>query len=109
MDEYWHSNPYLAVYYRKAHKLHIEQQNYEAWLSGLYVHHALNVSLANVFSKKGAKKQTYMDKPLSLDTGREKTELEKTIERDKERAKARVSLENLKRMIELRNQHKGVN
>ncbi len=40
--------------------------NETAWIHGIYVYDALAVCLSNAFSKKGAKKQNYTDKPFDL-------------------------------------------
>jgi len=65
-DQYWECNPYLVEDYRKAHKLQIEQRNQELWLQGLYIYDAFGVVLANAFSSKGSKKQSYIEKPIEL-------------------------------------------
>ena len=37
-----------------------------AWLNGIYTFDAFAVCLANAFTKSGAKKQTYIEKPLDI-------------------------------------------
>ena len=37
-----------------------------AWLKGLYNFDAFAVCLANVFAKRGAKKQTYLERPIDI-------------------------------------------
>ena len=41
----------------------MEQENFNAWLHGLYVHNAVAVSLANSFGKGKTK---YIEKPISF-------------------------------------------
>lgn len=65
-DQYWNDDPCLTKYYMKAHKLQIEQRNQELWLQGLYIYDAFGVVIANAFSSKGSKKQTYIEKPIEL-------------------------------------------
>lgn len=62
-DEYWYGESYRAAYYRKMHKLQIEQRNEELWLSGLYVCNAMHVAVGNCLSKE---KQEYMKEPIRL-------------------------------------------
>ena len=42
----------------------MEQENFNAWLHGLYVHNAVAVSLANSFG--GGRKAKYIEKPIPL-------------------------------------------
>lgn len=65
-EQYWEEPPYLAAMYRKAFKIRRELENEMAWLNGLYTYDALAVCMANVFSKRGAKKQTYLEKPIDI-------------------------------------------
>ena len=65
-EQYWDESPYLAIAYRKAHRLRMEMDNQKAWLQGLYVYDAFAVCLANAFSKRGAKKKDYIEKPIDI-------------------------------------------
>ncbi len=62
-DEFWHGKPNLVIFYRKKHRLEIEQKNQELWLQGLYFNNAVSVALNNAFSKK---KSQYIEKPIRL-------------------------------------------
>ena len=64
--QFWEESPYLAVAYRDAYKLRREEQNEQAWLQGLYVYDALAVALSNAFAKRGAKAQTYIERPIDI-------------------------------------------
>lgn len=64
--QFWDESPYLAVAYRKAYRLKREVDNENAWLAGLYVCDAFAVSLANAFSKRGAKKRQYIERPIDI-------------------------------------------
>ena len=66
LSEYWDGDPRLAVYYRRAYKMRREVENEQAWLQGFYIYDAFAVCLANGFSKRGAKKQQYLDKPVDI-------------------------------------------
>lgn len=65
-EQFWDEPPFLAVVYRKAFRLKRELENERAWLAGLYVYDAVAVSISNAFSKRGQKKQQYMEKPIDL-------------------------------------------
>ena len=64
--EYWDKSPFLAVAYREAYRLKRKVDNEQAWLQGLYVMDAFAVCLGNVFSKRGSKKLTYVEKPIDI-------------------------------------------
>ena len=65
-EQYWDAPPHLAVAYRKAHRLRRELDNEMAWLQGLYVYDAFAVCMKNAFSKRGAKKEQYIEKPFDI-------------------------------------------
>lgn len=89
-DQYWVESPYLAVTYRKAYRLRREAENEQAWLQGLYVFDAFAVCLANVFARKGAKKQTYIERPVDIFPP---TEQEKKRREAEEYAKMQAAME----------------
>lgn len=68
--EFWEDDPQLywayQTFYLKSKKDEIEQQNYNAWLQGIYVLSALNQSLSGVFGKKGQKKDIYPKQPIDF-------------------------------------------
>lgn len=74
--EFWEDDPQLywsyQTFYLKKKKMDIEENNYNAWLQGIYVLSALNQSLANNFSKK-RKNDIYPKKPLSFDEDKKET------------------------------------
>ena len=65
-DQFWDGSPSLVIAYRDAYKLQRERENEMAWLQGLYIHDAFSAALANAFSKRGAKKRTYIEKPIDI-------------------------------------------
>ena len=65
-EQFWDAPPYLAIAYRKAYRIRREIENENSWLSGLYVYDAFAVCLANAFTKRGAKKQQYMERPIDI-------------------------------------------
>ena len=64
--QYWEESPQLAAAYRDAYKLRREAENEMAWVQGLYVYDALAVCLSNAFSKSGARKQNYIERPIDI-------------------------------------------
>lgn len=56
----------MVYAYREAYKLRRQIQNEEAWLQGAYIYDAFAVCLANAFSKKGAKKLNYIERPIDI-------------------------------------------
>lgn len=72
-DEYWNQDPWLAKDYRDAWELKQQNENYLAWLQGLYNFKAFGTVLGNAFRKKGQKADNYFDKPLEFDGETKKT------------------------------------
>lgn len=103
-EQYWEWPPYLAVAYRKAYRLRREAENEQAWLQGLYVFDAFAVCLANAFAKRGAKKQTYIEKPIDIFP---LTEREKKRREQAEQAKMQKAMEDMARMQRQRKKQKG--
>ena len=64
--EYWDGDPYLVVFYRKAHKHRLEMRNQEMWLQGVYIFNAVSVAISNMHLGKGKPPNKYMDKPLEI-------------------------------------------
>ena len=102
--EYWEESPYLTVAYRKAYRLKRETENEQAWLQGLYMYDAFAVCLANVFAKRGAKKQTYIEKPIDLFP---LTEQEKKRREKEEQKKMQQAMEALARKQRMDKKQKG--
>lgn len=65
-EQYWDEPPHLAQTFRKAYRLKREVENENAWLTGLYMYDAFAVCLSNAFSKRGAKKKQYIERPIDI-------------------------------------------
>ena len=102
--QYWEESPYLTVAYRKAYRLKRETENEQAWLQGLYMYDAFAVCLANVFAKRGAKKQTYIEKPIDMFP---LTEQEKKRREKEEQKKMQQAMEALARKQRMDKKQKG--
>lgn len=68
--EYWEGDSTLARYFRKAYELKQEQDDYTAWLNGLYVYDAVQTALYNGFKSKNQTTRKYPEKPY-MQTERE--------------------------------------
>ena len=102
--QYWDEPPYLAVAYRKAFKLKRELDNEQAWLQGLYIYDAFAVCLANAFSKRGANKHNYLERPIDIFP---LTEQEKKRREKEEQAKMQKAMEQMRREQQRKKKTKG--
>lgn len=91
-EQYWDGPPFIAVTYRKAHKLKRQMANEDAWLQGMYVFDAVSVALANAFGKKGAGKKQYIEKPIDIFP---LTEQEKKQREREEMAKMEIAMKSM--------------
>lgn len=103
-EQYWDEPPHLAVAYRRAYRLRREAENEQAWLQGFYVFDAFAVCLANALAKRGAKKQTYIERPIDIFP---LTELEKNRREQEERAKMQKAMESMVRKQRQEKKQKG--
>lgn len=63
---FWYDDADMVGVYVKAFERKQEHANREAWLSGVYNHHAVSVAIGNAFKKKGSPPIEYMTKPIEL-------------------------------------------
>ena len=77
-EQFWEQDSELVKYYREAHQLKLEEENYLAWLHGLYTYEALcNASpLFRAFSKSGTRAGPYPEKPHEFQHRKRMTEEE---------------------------------
>lgn len=84
--EFWEDDPQLywsyQTFYLKKKKMEIEENNYNAWLQGIYVLSALNQSLSNSFSKN-RNTEIYPKKPFDFNKVQE--ENKKLDKKEKEK------------------------
>lgn len=102
--EYWDKSPFLAVAYREAYRLKRIVDNEQAWLHGLYVMDAFAVCLGNIFSKRGGKKYTYVEKPIDIFP---LSESEKELRLKEENEKMQKAMELMMRKQRKRKKQKG--
>lgn len=84
--EFWEDEPQLywsyRTFYLEKAKVDTGNINYTCWLQGSYVCAAVSVALNNAFSKKKAE---YPNKPFGEDKKMPKTELQKKMEKEKDK------------------------
>ena len=80
--EYWFDDPHKVDFYIKAEKLRQKKENEKLWLQGLYFYIAMQRSLNNLFAKKGATPEKYLEKPLPTDES-EVVEIENNTSNDR--------------------------
>lgn len=95
-DEYWHGDAYVVKFYKEAHRLKLQAQDENNWMQGMYVYEAiLDCSpILHAFSKKGTKPLQYAEKPYLADRLREKTKEEIEQEKENERLKFIIQMNN---------------
>lgn len=78
-EQFWYDDPTILSSYIHKYKMELEdkerEQNYEAWLYGVYVYEAVGTVLDNAFSKRS--KARYPDKPHPTATELRRTERER--------------------------------
>lgn len=95
--DYWEGENSLPSFfiqaYNKRRKREMEEQNFNAWLNGLYNAQAFSVVLSNAFAKQGSPRAEYPDKPMEI-FQREMTEQEKIEEQKRAELAAEIALDN---------------
>lgn len=102
-DQFWHGDPALARYYRKAEEIKETKANQELWLQGLYIYHALcDVSpILHAFAKAGTKPLPYLDEPVPLTQAQREQQKQRKAEKDR--------LEYMKRVERFKQQAAAIN
>lgn len=66
-DEYWNQDPYIVEEYLGAYKIRREEQNWQAWIAGLYVFDSVSAVLGNIHFDKGSHKFVKpMEQPMQI-------------------------------------------
>ena len=100
-EQFWEQDSSLVKDYREAHRLRLEEDNYLAWLHGLYIYEALcNASpLFRAFSKSGTRAGPYPEKPHEFQSRKRMT-----VEEENQ-AKQRAGMAYMQRMTARFNQN----
>lgn len=92
-DQYWYGDVWMVRAFYKADKLRRENEDYNAWVSGLYVKSAIEATIGNVFKEKGAQPIEYPAKPYYLQEQEEQQRAKKR--EDQELAFAKLYMYNM--------------
>lgn len=80
-EQYWHSDPYLTVYYQKAKKMKFDYDNQMAWINGLYIYDAVSAIVFNTWCRKeGEQCKNYANKPYEFDETKQEEEIKREAE-----------------------------
>lgn len=95
-NDFWYGPAFMTTFYRDANKLKLRQQDENNWMIGMYVYEAiLDCSpVLHAFSKKGTKPLPYAEKPYLTDVFETKTEAQKEQEKENERLKFLIQMNN---------------
>ena len=95
-NDFWYGPAFMTTFYRDANKLELRRQDENNWMIGMYVYEAiLDCSpVLHAFSKKGTKPLPYAEKPYLMNKFEDKTEAEKDQEKENERLKFIVQMNN---------------
>ena len=93
-EQYWYGDPLMVRAYYKADQLRQERANEQAWLSGVYVYHAIDATVGNAFRKQGNRPSEYPKKPLRI-MQPEETEEEREKREEQEAVFAQAYMMNM--------------
>lgn len=93
-EQFWVADPNLVVAYREADKIRRRRKNEELWLEGIYMAHALEATVGNMFSK-GSKAQ-YPSEPIPITAAEQEERKEREQRLRMERIKASFTAKALK-------------
>ncbi len=97
-EQYWHGDVCMAKYfveaYEKKKELEFQEQNYYAWLKGMYFMRALEVSSEHVEKSVGAMMSGKKPKKMESEYPKKPFEFEKKVKKEltyEERAKIEIA------------------
>ena len=66
-DEYWNQDVYIVEEYLGAYKLRREEENWQAWITGIYTFDAVSAVMGNIHFDKGSHPVVKpMEKPMPI-------------------------------------------
>lgn len=102
-DTFWSITPHELDIMFEAYKEKQKHLNYMMWVNGMYTMSALSATVGNMFKKKGAEPNKYLEEPLPVfEERRELTEEEKVSEEQK----LLLTLETMQKAFELNRKDK---
>ena len=96
-QEYWYGDPWNMKAYKEAHMLRMREENYFSWLRGTYNYMAVQLAIANSFSKPGTPPKKYVEKPFEIFP---KTEAEEKAEQEQKQRELIRKLSAWKKMFD---------
>ncbi len=101
LAEYFEGDCMLTKYYRQAYRIKQENDDYNAWLQGIYIYKALNCALYNnpPLMKRGREALQYFDKPITAQVSSEmQSEQENVLKQEEADARMGVWMSNFVNM-----------
>ena len=92
-EQFWYSEPELAIPYRKADEIAKRRMNEQLWLAGIYTAEALASTVGNMFSK--GQKHQYPSEPKPITAAEMEERLERERKAKMESIKARFTAKAL--------------
>ena len=92
-EQYWYGPSLLAKDYLQAETYRRKSENYNLWLGGLYISHAIASTIGNAFIKEKSNPNVYPDKPFPV-TKEEMEDMERE-QHEKEVELARLKIQML--------------
>lgn len=91
-EQYWDQDCTAVIFYRKAHELRLEEENFKLWLQGRYVYDAI-CCVAPILRamSKARKPLEYHERPFTLQTAY--SEMRKKQAEEESDRKARAQME----------------
>lgn len=86
-EQFWEQDSWLVKYYRKAYELKRDEENWKAWLQGMYIYEAISdvAPILHPFAKRGTRARKYSEKPYEF----KKPEKKKNVKDSDSEAKAK--------------------
>lgn len=102
LTEYFEDDCALTKYFRQAYQIRQENEDYNAWLQGIYIYKALDCALYNnpPLMKRGRETRQYFNKPITAqnsDYG--KSEEMQALKKEEEEAAMGVWMSNFVNMF----------
>ena len=100
-EQYWDDDCTLVRAYRDANEMRRDEQNYFAWLQGMYIYHALGDISPVYRTFKPSKPKPYLKEPLPLTEkeSKERKERDERLRVEESRARFRAMIERMNKQF----------
>ena len=102
LTEYFEGDCTLTRYFRQAYQIRQENEDYNAWLQGIYIYKALDCALYNnpPLMKRGREARQYFNKPITAQNSNyDKSEEMQALKKEEEEAAMGVWMSNFVNMF----------